>query len=340
MKNMKIKVLFTLFLGGCSLGFSQIKVSPVEIYNTVVDKGYEIQEVVERLGDYYYASKDYHKAFHWYEKLMKDGNYSPQPINRYRYAVVLQALGKKDEAKKQFNLFEVLTKKSDAPQTNPTPDCSREIIGTVTDAETGAKISGAQVYIFDSAMGALSSNTTDSKGSFTTKKLNCNFQNGFVEIVKKDYDIADVPIVFENNNTLKKTISLAPHTISLNEGDDLAPVFAIDNIHFNYGRTNIRYDASVQLAKIVAFLEANPTVKIAIKVHTDSRGEDGYNMNLTETQAQSIYQWLVSKGISPNRLTAKGYGETQLVNGCENGVPCSEEEHQANKRVEFIIIEK
>ena len=197
MKNMKIKVLFALFLGGCSLGFSQIKVSPVEIYNTVVDRGYEIQEVVERLGDYYYASKDYPKAFYWYEKLMKDGNYSPQPINRYRYAVVLQALGKKDEAKKQFNLFEVLTKKSDAPQTNPTPDCSREIIGTVTDAETGAKISGAQVYIFDSAMGALSSNTTDSKGSFTTKKLNCNFQNGFVEIVKKDYDIADVPIVFD-----------------------------------------------------------------------------------------------------------------------------------------------
>ena len=52
MKNMKIKVLFALFLGGCSLGFSQIKVSPVEIYNTVVDRGYEIQEVVERLGYY------------------------------------------------------------------------------------------------------------------------------------------------------------------------------------------------------------------------------------------------------------------------------------------------
>ena len=59
------------------------------------------------------------------------------------------------------------------------------------------------------------------------KKLNCNFQNGFVEIVKKDYDIADTPIVFENNNTLKKTISLAPHTISLNEGDDLAPVLPL-----------------------------------------------------------------------------------------------------------------
>ena len=203
MKNMKIKVLFALFLGGCSLGFSQIKVSPVEIYNTVVDRGYEIQEVVERLGDYYYASKDYPKAFHWYEKLMKDGNYSPQPINRYRYAVVLQALGKKDEAKKQFNLFEVLTKKSDAPQTNPTPDCSREIIGTVTDAETGAKISGAQVYIFDSAMGALSSNTTDSKGSFTTKKLNCNFQNGFVEIVKKIM-ILPIPLSFLRTITLSK----------------------------------------------------------------------------------------------------------------------------------------
>ena len=75
MKNMKIKVLFALFLGGCSLGFSQIKVSPVEIYNTVVDRGYEIQEVVERLGDYYYASKDYPKAFHWYEKLKNNLTY-------------------------------------------------------------------------------------------------------------------------------------------------------------------------------------------------------------------------------------------------------------------------
>ena len=106
---------------------------------------------------------------------------------------------------------------------------------------------------------------------------------------------------------------------------------------YNYGRINIRYDASVQLAKIVTFLEEHPNVRLDIKVHTDSRGDDDYNMSLSNTQAKVIEQWLIDKGISRNRLTAKGYGETPPVNGCENGVPCTEEQHQANKRVEFIV---
>ena len=78
-----------------------------------------------------------------------------------------------------------------------------------------------------------------------------------------------------------------------------------------------RKDASVQLAKIVAFLEDNPTLKIIVKVHTDSRGDDKYNRELTETQAKSIEQWLIKRGIASHRIIAKGYGATQLVNGCE-----------------------
>ena len=80
-------------------------------------------------------------------------------------------------------------------------------------------------------------------------------------------------------------------------------------------------------------------MKIAIKSHTDSRGSDAYNLALSDRLAKSTLEWMVKQGISRDRLTAKGYGETQLVNGCSNGVPCTEEEHQANRRSEFIITE-
>ena len=82
-----------------------------------------------------------------------------------------------------------------------------------------------------------------------------------------------------------------------------------------------------------------PKMKIAIKSHTDSRGSDAYNLTLSDRRAKSTLEWMVKQGISRDRLTAKGYGETQLVNGCSNGVPCTEEEHQANRRSEFIITE-
>jgi len=73
-------------------------------------------------------------------------------------------------------------------------------------------------------------------------------------------------------------------------------------------------------------------------LHTDSRGSDKYNLALSERRAKSTVRWIVSKGIKKNRITGKGYGETQLVNDCTNDVPCTEEQHQQNRRSEFIII--
>jgi immunogenic 75 kDa protein PG4 len=73
-------------------------------------------------------------------------------------------------------------------------------------------------------------------------------------------------------------------------------------------------------------------------LHTDSRGSDKYNLALSQRRAKSTIKWITSHGIKKNRITGKGYGETQLVNECSNGVPCTEEQHQANRRSEFIII--
>ena len=103
-------------------------------------------------------------------------------------------------------------------------------------------------------------------------------------------------------------------------------------------KSNIRPDAAVELAKIVEVMKEHPAMKIDIRSHTDSRASDDYNLKLSDRRAKSTMEWIVKQGIDRKRLTAKGYGETQLVNGCSNGVPCTEEEHQANRRSEFIVV--
>ena len=84
-------------------------------------------------------------------------------------------------------------------------------------------------------------------------------------------------------------------------------------------------------------MQQYPELVIHIESHTDSRGNDAYNEALSEKRAQSTLNWLVKKGVDPSRLTAKGYGEYQLQNRCSNGVECTEEEHQLNRRSMFII---
>ncbi|WP_317618106.1 OmpA family protein [Pedobacter sp. AK017] len=109
-------------------------------------------------------------------------------------------------------------------------------------------------------------------------------------------------------------------------------------MHYDFDKANIRTDAARILDELVRTLRDNPTLEIELGSHTDSRGVDIYNLDLSQRRARSVVNYLVSRGISRTRLTAKGYGETQLLNRCENGVKCSEAEHQANRRTEFKII--
>jgi len=80
-------------------------------------------------------------------------------------------------------------------------------------------------------------------------------------------------------------------------------------------------------------------VKIKVNSHTDSRGKDAYNLWLSEKRAESTVNYMISKGISSSRLQSEGFGETKLVNNCSNSIKCSKEEHELNRRSEFIIIE-
>lgn len=112
----------------------------------------------------------------------------------------------------------------------------------------------------------------------------------------------------------------------------------IKNIHYNFDKANIRADAAKILDETVRIMRDNPTLIIEMGSHTDSRGSDIYNIDLSQRRAQSAVNYLVSRGIARSRMTAKGYGETELLNRCKNGVKCSPAEHQANRRTEFKIV--
>jgi outer membrane protein OmpA-like peptidoglycan-associated protein len=111
----------------------------------------------------------------------------------------------------------------------------------------------------------------------------------------------------------------------------------LENIYYDFDKWDIRTDAAVELDKLVRILMDNPKLEIEMGSHTDCRGSDQYNLVLSDKRARAAVLYLISRGIDPTRLTWKGYGETVHVNKCEDGVQCTEEEHQDNRRTEFKV---
>ncbi|PZX53218.1 OmpA family protein [Algoriphagus chordae] len=109
----------------------------------------------------------------------------------------------------------------------------------------------------------------------------------------------------------------------------------LENIYYDLDKADIRPDAALELDKLVQILKDNPAIRIELSSHTDSRSGDAYNQDLSQRRAQSAVDYIVSQGISADRLVAKGYGKSQLI--VEDAT--TEEEHQTNRRTEFKVIE-
>jgi outer membrane protein OmpA-like peptidoglycan-associated protein/tetratricopeptide (TPR) repeat protein len=115
-------------------------------------------------------------------------------------------------------------------------------------------------------------------------------------------------------------------------------MIVIPNIYYDYDKATLRPESKLVLDTVFIFFQENPDLTVEIGSHTDSRGSDAYNIKLSQARAQSVVDYLVGKGIPAERLVAKGYGETVPVNGCTNGVKCTEEEHQKNRRTTFRVV--
>ncbi|WP_458627204.1 OmpA family protein [Winogradskyella sp. PC D3.3] len=208
--------------------------------------------------------------------------------------------------------------------------------GVVTDKSTQLPLPGAKVEVLDVENHVIATLITDEQGRYSEEVA---YEPSYVlKVTKENYSSADGYSEKEQEDR-EHNFELSPVENVIEPGTDLAKVLNIPIIYFDFDKSNIRPDAEVELQKLVEALNMYPELKIDIRSHTDSRGSDRYNEALSSRRAASTMRYLISEGISKDRLTSKGYGEYQLVNHCSNGVPCSKAEHQANRRSEFIVVE-
>lgn len=214
--------------------------------------------------------------------------------------------------------------------------CEQELYGEITDLETSVILPGAKVSLFDSRFNLVSVTNSDDKGNYSFT-VECG-KTYNVRAEKTEYTTKEQKVTIDDKRG--KThfpIALEKATCKVAIGDDLGKCFGIKMIYFDLDKYDIRREAAFDLEKILDVLSQNPSMKLDIRSHTDSRQTFKYNEILSEKRANATIKWLIKNGVDPSRLTGRGYGETQLVNQCADGVKCSEEEHQLNRRSEFII---
>jgi len=206
------------------------------------------------------------------------------------------------------------------------------IEGFVYDKKTRLPLPEANVVLYNANNTILAKHKSNPDGSFLLKLPISSPSN---LKVSKDGYYPDTTKVNRNDLPNSKPQKLALYLDPLFEK---GKTFKLENILYDFDKDNIRKDAALILNGLVTIMYENLTLQIELASHTDCRGNNEYNMKLSQRRAQSAVDYLVSRGISRDRMVAKGYGESRLLNKCADGVECSEAEHQQNRRTMFTIL--
>lgn len=204
------------------------------------------------------------------------------------------------------------------------------VSGLVKEKKSLELLPGATVFLVDKVKQIVYVDKADKEGRFTFEVKNHGdfILKGLEENYFEDCIDINVPApAYKQNEYASKDILLELQ---------VPKKWVLENLLYDLDKWNIRKDAQAPLDSVVAIMKKYP-IHVELGSHTDSRGSDAYNEKLSQRRAQSAVDYIVSKGISRSRITAKGYGETQPTNECTNGVNCSEEQHQANRRTEIKV---
>ena len=205
------------------------------------------------------------------------------------------------------------------------------IVGAVYSHSSGQSLDSVTVLLKNAAGG-----TIDGTMVLINNKFSFNVPSGqdyMIEARKEGY----YPV--SQHITIRDLSAAAATNVKLMmEPLDVGKVFVIRTIYYDLNRATIRPDAAGEMDKLVAIMRENPKIKIELSSHTDSQGSDYYNLLLSQARATSAVSYMKRHGIAADRMVAKGYGETKLLNKCANGIPCTEAEHQFNRRTEVKII--
>ena len=210
------------------------------------------------------------------------------------------------------------------------PICDVDYVITVTDKETGAVLSGAKVVLADSQGNSVGSKMTDDEGKVVFK-VECD-KSSQIEATIQGYVPQQIDV--DSGDAPEKAINIALAPIE----EIIEDVIVLNPIYFEFDKHNITKQAAFELDKAVNAMTKYPNMVVKVESHTDIRGSASYNQRLSERRAKSTVQYIISKGIDPSRLSSEGKGESDPLIDC--GTNCTDEEHQKNRRSDFIIVSK
>ncbi|WLD23588.1 OmpA family protein [Flavobacterium dauae] len=211
------------------------------------------------------------------------------------------------------------------------PVCVTEMVITVKDQKTGAILKDAQVAILDYDKNIIETRFTDAYG-IVRYDTDCN-KVFALQVEAEGYESKDVELQKWGNGKYPIDVELRPIEMIV-----IDKKIILGDIYFEFDKFNITQQGAFELNKLVQILQRNPTMKIKIESHTDNKGSDAYNLKLSDQRAQSTMQYVISKGISPARLQARGYGESSPKVDC--GENCTQEQDAINRRSEFLITQE
>lgn len=217
-----------------------------------------------------------------------------------------------------------------------TKDVIQNIEGVIVDLDSKIKLPNTTVILLNEEGEEIARQTTgdDAKYNFNVNP----FETYKITTTKDGFDNGTFDFIANigDNTTYTKNLELDAVQVEVAKVEDKM-MLVVNNIYFDYNKWSIKEESLVQLNSIARILEEHAEMKIEINAHTDNRGNDNYNMNLSKKRAASAKAYLIEKGINANRLISKGYGETQPLVDCKSS--CDKEDYQKNRRIEFIIIE-
>jgi len=211
------------------------------------------------------------------------------------------------------------------------PLCDVTINVTVVDATNQAPLSAASVTMYDGFENLLNTTTSDANGN-TSFTAECDKEH-VIQAVLENYESNAVTVDASSENEVSVTIALRPIE-EIIQGDAVV----LNPIFFDFDKHNIKSQAAFELDKLVSLMKKYPEMVIKVEGHTDNRGSDAYNMDLSERRSQSTVQYVISKGIDKSRISGQGFGESRPAIDC--GTNCTEAQHQKNRRSEFKIVKQ
>jgi len=210
------------------------------------------------------------------------------------------------------------------------PVCGVQAIAVVKDAKTGIVLEAAAVVLVDAKDKTVGNQSSNSEGK-TLFGIACNTSYAF-QVSKQGYESGVFGVAKTDGGEVIVEALLQPIMPIITETEVI-----LQPIYFVYDKSNITKEGAAELDKLVQVMKEHPTMVIFAKSHTDNRGSDKYNLNLSDRRAKATVQYLISKGIAKDRISGQGFGESEPKVACEE---CTEEQFAQNRRSEFLIVKK